>query len=318
MNTALFVLSAGAFAWAVWYNAVLKPATRRTEPWGPRWLATGLSGALHRFGCWWLNFTHNTEDAIARGIFRSGRNYVIAWHPHGSFTITATYFLSYFWAKSYPEKGWFVCVASLLLKVPGLAEFLVLCGARSGDSETFGKLLSQGRTVAIQPGGLLEQVNTDDQQEVLYFPPKLGFVRVAIKAGVPLLPAYAFGENQLYVTKPWVRSLNAWAYRTLRTGSLVICGVGGLPNSPILPNPGMLPVAGRGLHFRYGEPVEVGIADPNPSDEKLNEVFERYVASLQNLFDAHKDTLLPKEVAARGLKIVRRDGLKAAPTKVVS
>jgi hypothetical protein len=298
--------------WGAWWLFVLKPASRSTSPWGPRWLAVGVSGLLHKFGCWYLNFTHDTEDAKQRGIFCSGRNYLIAWHPHGTFTITALYFLSHFWAKGYPEKGWYVCVASLLLNVPGLAEFLLLCGARSGDSKTFGGLLAKGRTVAIQPGGLIEQVNTNHEKEVLYFPPKLGFIRIAIKQGVPLLPTYAFGENQLFLTSSWTRRLNVWFYKHLHTGSLVVLGLFGIPNSPVLPNPLMLPRYQTGVHVRYGEPVEVGEADPNPSEEKVNEVFDRYKAALQKLFDTHKDKLLPKEVAAQGLTIMKRESPKNA------
>lgn len=301
--------------WAAWYLAILRPASRSTVNFGPRWLAVGLSGILHRFGCWYLNFTHDTEDAIARGIFRKGRNYLIAWHPHGNFTITAVYFFSHFWAKAYPEEGWFVCVAALLLRIPGLAEFLMLCGARSGDGKTFSALLKKGATVAVQPGGLVEQVNTDHLREVAYFPPRLGFVRLAIQHGVPLLPAYAFGENQLYTTAGWVRRINCFVYKTFHAGCLIVLGLGGLPNSPVLPNPGMLPIMGNGLHVRWGEPVEVGPADADPSDEKVKEVFERYCKALQALFDKHKATCLPEDVAAKGLEIIWRTGTKAEPVK---
>lgn len=297
-------LLVGVTAWAVWCFVVLQPASRLSTAWGPRWLAHGASWVLFTFACSIMNFSHNTEEMIQKGILGSGRQYLIVWHPHGNFTITALYFLSHFWAKCYPEKGWLVWVAPLLLRIPGLSEYLILCGGRSGRSSTFNDILAEGKTLAVQPGGLVEQVNTDDKKEVAYFPARLGFIRAAIKNGVPLLPLYAFGENQLYATAPWVRNLNKWFYKTLHSGSLVVLGQFGIPNSPIFPNPGMLPIYNSGIHVRYGEPVEVGAPDANPSDEKVHEVFKKYTSALQKLFDAHKNELLPTEVAAAGLTVI--------------
>lgn len=268
-----------------------------------------LSGALHRFGRWYLQFSDDTEDALKRGVFKEGDRYVFVWHPHGAFTIAALYFVSHWWAKDYPSGvpgGQFVCVAPLLLRIPLLAEFLLLCNARSQDARTFNSILSSGATAAVQPGGLVEQVSTDETKETVYFPQRLGFVRLAIKHGVPLLPVYAFGENQLYRTSSWVRQLNMFLYKTFKTGNLVVLGQGGIPNTPILPNPLMLPVFRRGLHVRFGDPVDVGPADENPSDEKVQEVFAKYADALKRVFDAHKDECLPPEVAAKGLDIVVR------------
>jgi 2-acylglycerol O-acyltransferase 2 len=261
-------------------------------------------------GCWYLNFTHNTEEKISAGLFKPESQYVIVWHPHGSFTISALFFLSHWWAKSYPMKGLFVCVADLLMRVPGLSEYLLLCNARSGSSKTFGSLLGKGHTVAIQPGGIQEQVHTDPKKETVYFPPRLGFIRLAIKHGTPLFPCYAFGENQLFPTTDRIRAVNIWLYRNFKIGTLFVLGRGGILNTPALPNPGLLPVPGNPVHLRWGEPVAVGQADDNPSEERVQEVFKAYCAALTKLFDAHKDTCLPKEVAAKGLTIVVREAEK--------
>merc|ERR1711972_575 len=62
------------------------------------------------------------------------------------------------------------------------------------------------------------------------------------------------------------------------------------------------------VHARWGAPVEVGEPDENPSDEKVEEVFRRYLAELRRVFYANAQECLPPDVAARGLKIVRLDG----------
>lgn len=295
--------------WASWYALVLRPAARLTRPWGPDWLAVLASNMLYRFGSWWLNFSHNGEESLKAGTWGKGQQYVMAWHPHGAFTVAALYFVSNWWARGYPggKRGdRYVCVAPFLLQIPLLAEFLLLCQARSQDSKTFSALLASGATVAVQPGGLIEQVATDATQEQVYFPPNLGFIRLALKRGVPLLPCYAFGENQLYRTASWTRRLNHWFYKNFKTGNLIVLGVFGCPTSPVLPNPACLPIRGTGLHVRFGEPVDIGPAEESPSDARVQEAFNKYIKSLTVLFDAHKDSCLPPEVAARGLKVILR------------
>lgn len=300
-------LAAAVGAWLVWYNVVLVKAAKSLEPWGPNWLARAASGCLMAFGSFWLNFSHNGEELAAKGIFGEGQQYVMAWHPHGAFTIAALYFISSFWARHYPgNTPRFVCVAPLLLKIPILSEYLLLCHARDQDRKTFDGLLATGATVAVQPGGLIEQVETDDAQERVFFPGNLGFVRLALRHGKPLLPVYAFGENQLFQTTSWVKNLNSWFYRKFKTGNMVVLGLGGVPSTPLMPSPLLLPRFKSGLHVRWGNPVEVGSPVEDPSDELVQLVFERYVQELRRLFNEYKDECLPPAVAAKGLEVIVR------------
>jgi len=302
----MLALAAG---WAAWYVAVLRPASVSSKPWGPEWLAIMVSGWLHRFGCWWMDLSDNVAESVAAGTWAEGKQYVMAWHPHGAFTVSALYVVSHWWASNKPggvRGKQFVCVAPLLLRIPFLAEFLLLCHARSQDRKTFQSLLAEGATVAVQPGGLVEQVATDDKKEQLFFPANLGFVRLAIQNGLPLLPCYAFGENQLYRTAGWSRRLNSFFYKYFKTGNLVVIGQFGLPVTPAIPNPLMLPVYKTKIHIHLGKPVEVGPKEENPSAERVKEVFDRYAAELQAVFNSEKDKYLPKEVADKGLEITVR------------
>ena len=79
-------------------------------------------------------------------------------------------------------------------------------------------LLANGHTIAVNPGGIWEMVNSDHGQEKMYMQKNLGFVRIAMEAGLPLLPAYAFGENQLFTTSRVGLGLRLWIARKLRVG----------------------------------------------------------------------------------------------------
>ena len=87
--------------------------------------------------------------------------------------------------------------ASVVFCVPLVRELLLLMGVRDATRATLLRLLGAGHSIAIQPGGIWEMVMSDSSQEALYFQRSLGFVRLALEAGRPLLPCYSFGENQV-------------------------------------------------------------------------------------------------------------------------
>ncbi|OLQ07977.1 Acyl-CoA wax alcohol acyltransferase 2 [Symbiodinium microadriaticum] len=283
--------------WAAWYFFVLQPASASSRPFGPRWLATFVSKIMNTYGRWYLNYSDNFAELMAAGHWDKGQNYVVCWHPHGAFSISAFFFVAHYWAQNFPSKKpakQFVSIAPLLFRVPLMSEYLLLCHARRQDRKTFSKLLSQGATVAVNPGGLYEQVATDANQERLFFPANLGFVRLAIQHGTPLLPIYCFGENQLFRTAEWVRNINHFLYRKFKVGNFLILGLFGIPVTPLLPSP----------------PVDVGPKEAEPSDARVHEVYTKYVAALQEMFKACAPKYLLKEVADRGLEVILRENPK--------
>ena len=157
-------------------------------------------------------------------------------------------------------------------------------------------LLANGHTIAVNPGGIWEMVNSDHAQEKMYMQKNLGFVRIAMEAGLPLLPAYAFGENQLFTTSRVGLGVRLWIARKLRVGLPIFFGRWGLPWT--LPRP-------TSVTFVVGRPVPVGPPNPNPTDAEVEAVFNRYVDEMCRIFRENAPLHLPKEVAARGLQIHR-------------
>ena len=88
--------------------------------------------------------------------------------------------------------------ASVLFLVPMLRELLFLCGVRDASRRCVLRLLAKGATVAINPGGIWEMVQAVSDREDVYVQKGLGFVRIAMESGRPLVPCYSFGENQLF------------------------------------------------------------------------------------------------------------------------
>jgi len=110
-------------------------------------------------------------------------------------------------------------------------------------------LLDAGRSICISPGAIYEQLNFRSDQEIAFFPPQLGFIRLAIKYGTPIIPEYTFGENQIYYPTNTGRAVSNWLYKKTGFGVPFVTGM--------FPFPSTLP-APYDVAIKLGEPVEVG------------------------------------------------------------
>jgi 2-acylglycerol O-acyltransferase 2 len=157
-------------------------------------------------------------------------------------------------------------------------------------------LLANGKSVALYPGGIHEQMATDSTCERLYFPPNLGFIRQAMTHGVPLVPVYNFGENQVVGVPDWSRKISEDIRKYTGAGVPVPSGRWGLPGVP------------NTTHVKtyMGREVDVGGVTPDPTDTQVRDVFLRYCAELHRLFNEHCESSLPAKVASKGLTIVWR------------
>jgi len=267
-----------------------------TRPWGPRWLAalTGLafSELLRVVG----RIPVATLKPPSKGVDEK-KQHVVVWHPHGAYTTMAFMHCGYHSVRSTPLT-WFPGIAPVLFNVPFFRETALLLNARSVTGKVLEKLAAAGVNVGVQPGGIPEQLQSDHRREIAVFPPNLGFVRLAMRHGADLLPAYIFGENQAYTTYDWGRKMSQWCYKNFGLALVPITGRWGLPW--LVPNK-------VDIHVCWGNAVSVGPPNKNPTDAEVEEVFERYCTELRLVFDTNKDASLPADVAARGLTIVKRE-----------
>jgi len=236
------------------------------------------------------------------------QRYLIVWHPHGFVAWSALFIVSRMAVLGHPHgREWFAMVAPVLFQIPGISEALILVNGRRVNKSVVANLANKGRSLALQPGGVHEQLLSDDEQEQAVFPANLGFIRLALTHGMNILPAYMFNENQMFKKVRGFEPVSNWLYKTtgfglpIGTGRL---GVFGWPPRPV------------DIHVRWGTPIQVGPPDPAPSEERVEELLCRYTAALRSLFDAYAHECLPPEVASKGLKIIRLDAKPVPPDAV--
>ena len=157
-------------------------------------------------------------------------------------------------------------------------------GCRSVSKENVKKLLSEGQTVALCPGGVRECLYMQRGMEVAYLRKRRGFVRVALEHGAPLVPVFAFGQSDLFrYCRPFLdfpRGLvprKMWGRVARRIGfaPMLVWGVWGLPM------PFRVPIT-----IVVGKPIEC--TDKVITDALVDQYLEVFIKELERLFVEYK------------------------------
>jgi 1-acyl-sn-glycerol-3-phosphate acyltransferase len=85
-----------------------------------------------------------------------------------------------------------------LFRFGPLARVLHAAGAVEGAPENAVALLRRGEWVAVYPGGIDDSWKTSAERYELKWGTRAGFARVAMRAGVPILPVAALGIDEMY------------------------------------------------------------------------------------------------------------------------
>ena len=191
--------------YAAWYLYTRRAKSLGRE-WGHRWAATFAAAVCRAIAVGMgLSLTVKYDgDIDDLGLQSDHRGLVAAVGPHGVFPIAMLGIGAFKFRPDTPyaedglkELSARFAGASILFSIPMLRELLLLMGVRDVSRPCIRKLLASEHSVAIQPGGIWEMVMCDSSQEALYYQRSLGFVRLAMEYGRPLLPCYSFGENQV-------------------------------------------------------------------------------------------------------------------------
>lgn len=85
-----------------------------------------------------------------------------------------------------------------LWKVPGLRQMIQAVGGLPGDPQSAQALLREGELVVVYPGGVDDSLKHNWQHHRLMWKQRAGFARVAMSAGVPIIPVVGLGIDDMY------------------------------------------------------------------------------------------------------------------------
>ncbi|XP_008710495.2 acyl-CoA wax alcohol acyltransferase 2 [Ursus maritimus] len=219
-------------------------------------------------------------------------NYILACHPHGAL---AHSFFGHFateisgFSKIFPGITPYMLTLGAFFWVPFLREYIMSSGACSVSRASMDFLLThkgKGNMLIVVVGGLAECKYSLPGSTTLFLKNRTGFVRVALHHGVPLIPAYAFGETDLYdqhIFTPGglVNRFQNWVQSMTHIYPCAFYGRGFTENSW-----GLLPYA-RPVTTVVGKPLPLPKIE-NPSQETVAKYHTLYVDALRKLYDQHK------------------------------
>lgn len=211
--------------------------------------------------------------------------FIFGYHPHGVYPGTAMYACgSKPWIDQLGsnDKVHVTChVASIVFNGPTLRDFVLANGCRAVTRTAIVRNLCEGNSSLIVVGGqsdlLLTHRSTTEQHYVIHH---VGFIRIALKQQVPLVPVLNFAEHNIMDNVHWY-SFQRLMLRVLRFPLLVI-PVGKF----YLPIPNQVPVT-----LGVGKPIAVPPvipSDPDELEELVCQVAEAYYQEVVRLFYAFR------------------------------
>ncbi len=184
----------------------------------------------------------------------------------------------------------------VILRVPGLHQFLMPLGAVRASHENAHRLFAAGRRVLVYPGGDLESVRPFRLRNKIVFGPRRGYIRLALREGVPIVPVVSAGAHATFV----VLSDGKWIARRLPLARLLR-----LKTWPIsLSLPWGLTVGFTPPHFPLPTKISIEALDPI----RFDRTGEAAAADAQYVECCHRRVVFAMQQALDRLVEGRRSG----------
>lgn len=168
--------------------------------------------------------------------------------------------------------------ATVLFRIPFVREVGLWTGCVDASRKVAERNLAKGNSIFVVPGGEAEQLMTEYGKEKVYLKNRKGFVKLAMRKRVPLVPVYVFGSSDMFYTSRFLHGLRYWLMKNCRI-CIPLCR--GLMGSPICPLPKKVTVV-------FGAPLSFEMEGHDPTEKELDMAHDAFMRELKNLFDKQK------------------------------
>jgi 1-acyl-sn-glycerol-3-phosphate acyltransferase len=211
---------------------------------------------------------------------------VIGVHSGGALTMDA-WSLVNAWRKHFEGRRVLHGTAhDVLMAAPGLGDYFRAVGVIAANRKSVGAALAAGEDVVVWPGGEVDSMRAWTKRDVATLGGRTGFVKQAIRSGVPIVPvATVGGHDTVFVLNEGKWLANALdkvlgLKKTLRGSNLPI--IAGFP-FPIAVEilPAHVPLPAK-IRTEILEPIEVD-HDPDRADDKayVQKIYDEVEAEIQ-------------------------------------
>ncbi len=210
-------------------------------------------------------------------------------HPHGAFCLG----WSVIFAAPYMSNVRF-CFSPVLYASPFFQLLCRLIGnPGKADKASMIKYMKKGEHLALPPGGFEEATISSTSHDRVYIKKRVGFIKLCLQHGYSVVPVYAFGEKYTYsnVQGMWKARL---FLNSLGVPAIAVWGASFLPLLPKRHKHGLIVAAGKPLDLPKIE---------NPTRDEVKVWHDKYIASLEKLFEDHKVNAYGEEGKALKLEL---------------
>ena len=156
--------------------------------------------------------------AEVRGLesFPAGGALVVSNHSGGLFPMDVPVFATEFYEKFGYDRPVYTLSHDVIFTGP-TGDFFIKTGFIRANHENADEALRSGGVVVVFPGGDYDVYRPTLSENKIDFDGRMGYVRAALNAGVPIVPAVAIGgqESQVYLSR------GEWMARLLRLDKLM-------------------------------------------------------------------------------------------------
>ena len=147
------------------------------------------------------------------------RQFIFACHPHGihCFPLGVFHNLGSPFDKRFPG----ICgnisglAATVVFKLPGVREFFLSLPYIDASRPIAEKALMAERNLFVCTGSGEESLLTTQGEDILVLSRRKGFIRLAMAYGCDVVPVFGIGNNDLFVTYPYLGGLRMWLQKRL-------------------------------------------------------------------------------------------------------
>jgi 1-acyl-sn-glycerol-3-phosphate acyltransferase len=151
----------------------------------------------------------------------------------------------------------------VVFATPGLRDLAWQMGIVEGTPENTHRLLTAGEIVLVYPGGAEEALCSAEERYRLFWEGRYGFVRTALRAGVPIVPLVGIGTDDIYL-QPISRN----RVRRSGVGRFIAEHIGEKYVLPWFLGLGLFPLPVH-IHYLVGEPIDLGHGPASADDAEV-------------------------------------------------
>lgn len=235
------------------------------------WLARTLSDTANAY----FPMTMHLEEPAC--FEDTARKFLIGLEPHSVLPVSVVaFFDGGALPPSLEARPRAALASSAIFRVPLVRHLWSWLGLQSVDRRTLRRLLEEGNIPILIPGGVAECMHLAPGRETVYLKRRAGFAKMALQHGAALIPAFAFGQSNIFGFAAPPRPVAVAFARLAGFAPIVYWGLWGTPIPRRVP-----------IHVVLGKPIPVPLV-AEPSSEQVMALLGTFIKEMERLFEAHK------------------------------